>query len=284
MVQWFPGHMTKARRLITENVKLADVVVELADARVPASSRNPLLDELIGARPRLLILTKEDLAEKEATKAWLKYYNTAGVYALAVDAARGGKAARSRVIDAARRQAADILNARRGKGIINMTVRMMVVGIPNVGKSTFINFLAGRGSAVTGDRPGVTRGKQWVRLGADVELLDMPGLLWPKIEDGETGYKLAATGAIGDQALDRAEIAVWLLGWLMSHAPGRLKERYKVEENIAPAELLAEIGAKRGFLMAGGTPDREKTAVIVLDEFRGGKLGLVTMDKLDKNR
>jgi len=278
MVQWFPGHMAKARRLITENLKLVDVVTELADARLPASSRNPLLDELIGDKPRLLVLTKEDLADNEGTKAWLKYYNDAGLTALSVDASRGTRVARQSILDAVRKKAEGILLRRQGRGIINKTVRTMVVGIPNVGKSTLINFLAGQGAAGTGDKPGVTRGKQWIRLGKDVELLDMPGLLWPKIEDRETGNKLAATGAVSDQVFDREEIVLWLLGWLKAHTPGRLKGRYKVEEDQSPAELLVEISKRRGFLRAGGEIDREKSAVMIIDEFRGGKLGVFTMD------
>lgn len=280
MVQWFPGHMAKARRLITENVRLADVVVELADARIPASSRNPLLDELIGSGPRLLILIKEDLAEREGTGAWLEHYRASGLAALAVDAVRGSKNVKNGILAAVRKQAAGILGKRREKGIINKTVRMMVVGIPNVGKSTFINFLSGQGAALTGDKPGVTRGKQWVRLGKDIELLDMPGLLWPKIEDPEAGKKLAATGAVSDQVFDQLGIALWLLEWFKTRRPGRLQERYRVREEYSPAELLEEISRKRGFLKAGGIPDREKTAIMVIDEFRAGKLGTVTMDEI----
>ena len=284
MVQWFPGHMAKARRLICENIKLTDVVVELADARLPSSSRNPLLDELIGARPRLLVLTKEDLAEKEVTAAWIKHYGKEGVTALAANAVRGGTAVRKGILAAVREQADGILAKRQEKGIINKTVRMMVVGIPNVGKSTFINLLAGRGAAVTGDKPGVTRGKQWIRLVTDIELLDMPGLLWPKIEDKETGYKLAATGAVSDQVFDPTEVALWLLGWLQAYRPGRLQTRYAVEENQDIVGLLDEISRKRGFLKTGGIPDREKAAVMVIDEFRGGKLGAITMDEIDKEK
>ena len=278
-IQWFPGHMAKARRLITENLKLIDVVVELADARVPEGSRNPMFTDLIGAKRRVLVLTKEDLAEPNLTKNWLNYYHKNGISALALNSARPKKNSRKELLDHIRKEAQEILEKRARKGIINKTVRTMIVGIPNVGKSTLINFVAGRGAAETGDRPGVTKGKQWIRLEGDIELLDMPGILWPKIEDPELGRKLAVTGAISDRIFDPAELAVWLLEWLQISLPGRIKERYKIEEDGDGEALLTAISRKRGFLRAGGEPEREKGAIMLIDELRGGKLGPITLDR-----
>jgi ribosome biogenesis GTPase A len=278
-VQWFPGHMTKARRLIEENLKIVDVVLELADARVPESSRNPLLKELTGDKPRLLVLTKEDLADRNKTREWRKAYDREGLPNLAASFTRGGRNAKKDLTELIRALAQPLLEKRQKKGIINKTVRIMVVGIPNVGKSTLINFLAGRTAAETGDKPGVTKGKQWIRLANEIELLDMPGLLWPKIEDPAVGLKLAATGAIGEQAYDQAEVALWLLGWLVQNAPGRLAERYGVAETPDTPELMRAIGARRGFLLKKGEIDTLKTAVILLDELRGGKLGGITFDE-----
>lgn len=279
MIQWFPGHMAKTRKLIQENIKIVDVVVELADARLPGSSRNPLLDELIGDKPRLLLLTKEDLAEAELTRTWLASYIEKGIPAFACSFTQGGQGVKKRLLEKIREQAVSILEKRKKKGIINKTVRAMIVGIPNVGKSTLINFMAGRSAAETGDRPGVTRGKQWIRLGQDIELLDMPGILWPKFENRETGLKLAVTGAIRDQILDGPELAEWLIEQLLEHYPGRLATRYCVAESGSPHILLEAMGKKRGFLKTGGVPDLEKAAAMLLDEFRAGKLGPVTLDR-----
>lgn len=281
MIQWFPGHMAKTKRLIKENVKLADVVLELADARLPQSSRNPLLNELLGSKPRILVLTKEDLAEATATVKWLKHFNSTGLKTIAVNAADGTRTIRKKILESIREETTDLLEKRRAKGIINRSVRTMIVGIPNVGKSTLINFLARKGAAATGDKPGVTRGKQWIRLDEDVELLDMPGLLWPKFEDPEVGFKLAASGAISDEVVDRTELALWLTGWLVVRYPGRLAERYGINENLAALPLLEAITRKRGFLKSGGEAELHKGAVMLVDEFRAGKLGRCTFDHLD---
>lgn len=279
MIQWFPGHMTKARRLITENLKLVDVVIELADARVPAGSRNPIFEELIGKKPRALLLVKADLAEAELTRDWIKYYLKCGISAGSLNSLSVGRGEKKALLEMVRKAAAQVLERRAKKGIINKTVRTMVVGIPNVGKSTLINSLAGRGAAETGDKPGVTRGKQWIRLDNDIELLDMPGILWPKIEDPEVGKKLAATGAINDNIYDRVELVHWLLCWLTSNLPGKLEARYKVDERNEPEEILAEICKRRGFIKSGGSPDFLKGAVMLLDEFRAGKIGKITLDR-----
>jgi len=278
-IQCVPGHMAEARRLITENLKLVDVVVELADARLPESSRNPLFAELIGTKKRVLVLTKEDLAEPELTRNWLAYYRSNKVAALALNSARPTKNSRKELLEAIRKEAQEILEKKAKKGIINKTVRTMIVGIPNVGKSTLINFVAGRGAAETGDKPGVTKGKQWIRLEGDIELLDMPGILWPKIEDPEVGRKLAVSGAVSDRILDQAELAVWLLDWLRLTLPGRIKERYKLEEDGDGQALLTALSRKRGFLRAGGEVELEKGAIMLIDEFRAGKLGKITLDR-----
>jgi ribosome biogenesis GTPase A len=272
--------MAKTRRLVYENIKLVDVVTELCDARIPASSRNPLFDGLAGNKPRLLVLGKEDLADTAATGLWLEYYNRSGQKSLALNMVRGTKTARKKLLQAIRSLAEPVLAKRVQRGIKKQTVRTMVVGIPNVGKSTLINFLAGKGAAETGDRPGVTRGKQWIRLEGEVELLDMPGLLWPKFEDRETGLKLAVTGAIRDEAVDGQELALWLIKWLAGNAPGRIRERYGIEESKDANLLLEEISRKRGFLQRGGKVDVEKGAAMLLDEFRAGKIGAFTLDAL----
>lgn len=280
MIQWFPGHMAKTRRLISENIKLVDVVIELADARLPESSRNPLLAELIEKKPQILVLSKADLTDSAVTALWQKYFNSRGLQTVALNAVGGNKAMREKLLEAVRNQAAPILQRRQEKGIIKKTVRTMIVGIPNVGKSTLINFLSKKGVAATGDKPGVTRGKQWIRLDSDIELLDMPGMLWHKFEDQVVGYKLAVSGAISDEVVDKKELAFWLIQWLTENQKGRLAERYGIEETGETLEILTNIGKRRGFLMSGAEVDLLKTAVMLLDEFRGGKLGKITLDTL----
>jgi len=299
MIQWFPGHMAKTRRLIAENLKLVDVVIEMVDARLPFSSRNPLIDELIGAKPRLVIMAKADLAEEELTKAWINHFAKDGWPALACNFhSDQPKQLKNAILKGIKAQGAGVLERRQSRGIKDMTIRVMVTGIPNVGKSTLINLFAGKAQAETGDRPGVTRGKQWIRLSKDLELLDMPGILWPKIEDENAGRKLAVTGAIGENAYDPEELCLWLINWLRENRPGRLQERYKVAEDVVlekdetaatdeSAEslkqreahlILEEIGKKRGFLRKGGVVETLQTAVLVLDEVRAGKLGPITWD------
>lgn len=279
MINWFPGHMAKTRRLMADNMKLVDVVIELVDARLPMSSRNPVIDELVGIKPRVLALTKKDLAEETLTRAWLEYFKNKGVETLAMNLVRSDNAAKNDLVEKVRKQAAQVLQRRARRGIINQMIRTMVVGIPNSGKSTLINFMAGKSAAETGDRPGVTRGKQWIRLDNDLELLDMPGILWPKIEDPMVGYKLASTGAIGENAYNFQELTLWLIQWLTANVPGRIAARYKVDEIGDAEELITKISRKRGFLRHGGEIDLEKGSMILLDEFRGGKLGRITMDR-----
>lgn len=279
MVNWFPGHMAKTRRLIMENIKLVDVVIELVDARLPVSSRNPLIQEILGAKPLVLVLNKSDLAEEEYSQKWLQHFHQQGCTAIVFDALKNrGRNEKKRLLQLVNKQAEHVLARRAAKGIKNRTIRLMILGIPNVGKSTLINNLTGRGVTETGDKPGVTKGKQWVRLAEGFELLDTPGILWPKFEDQVTGLKLAATGAIKAEVYDSLELAVWLLGWLRENKPGRIAERYQVVEDREAVVLLEDICRKRGLLVRGGEPDSEKGANIVLAEYRGGKLGKVTMD------
>ncbi|MGI6606359.1 MAG: ribosome biogenesis GTPase YlqF [Peptococcia bacterium] len=281
MVNWFPGHMAKTKRLILDHLKLVDVVLELVDARLPASSRNPLLQELLGEKPAVLVLNKAGLAEEEETAKWLEYYTAQGISTLVFDSVQNrGRNRQKKILEMVRKEAQSVLTRRLARGIKNRTIRLMVVGIPNVGKSTLINNLAGKEATETADRPGVTRGKQWIRLENEIELLDMPGILWPKFDNEVTGYKLAVTGAIKDTIYDSLELSLWLLGWMLEHKPGRIAARFSVEEKPDTPVVLTEICRKRGLLVPGGKVDLEKGAAILLSEFRGGKLGRMTMDSL----
>lgn len=271
-MHWFPGHMARARRLVQENLKLVDVVVELLDARIPCSSRNPLINEILGPKPRLVVLNKTDLADPALTEKWLKWYEKQGFPSVAVDSLR--------------RRGTELVPAlirERGRGTARKpAVRCMVVGIPNVGKSFFINALAGRKAARTGDRPGITRGKQWVRLERGLELLDTPGVLWPKLEDPEVALKLAATGAIKEEVYDAAEVALWLARWLGSHYPDSLEVRYGFAgaDGGEAHRFLEYVAGKRNMLGPGGVPDLYRAALHFLKEFRQGLLGRITLDWL----
>lgn len=278
-VQWFPGHMAKAQKLLTENVKLVDVVMELRDARIPESSYNPLLQTVIGAKPRLVILTKSDLADPQATKGWIAHLRQAGdaeVLAIDVHSPNLGKA----ILPKLEQLAAPKLPRNKQNGAPLRPVRTMVVGIPNVGKSSLINALAKRAAAKTGALPGVTRAKQWIRLAESVELLDTPGMLWPKLEDPEGARKLAVTGAVGQGGFDELELAAWLLSYLAARH-GQLLQRYKVEDlSQSGDQLLSEVGRRRGCLVAGGKVDLSRAADLVLLEFRTGKMGALTLDEV----
>ncbi|RJQ40849.1 MAG: ribosome biogenesis GTPase YlqF [Nitrospiraceae bacterium] len=279
-IQWYPGHMVKARRLVQDNLKLVDMVVELLDARIPLSSRNPNIDDVLGNKPRIIVLNKADLADDSQTEKWKKYFQeNNGSICIPLDSQQG-KGINSLIGTAQDR--ADEVNARlAAKGRKPRPVRLMMVGIPNVGKSSLINRLAGKGSARTGDRPGMTRGKQWIKVGKGLELLDTPGILWPKFDDPEIGFKLAVTGAIKDEIINIEQVTLKLLDYLILKYPENLRTRYKLEElEEDPAETLRKIGAKRGCLVMGGNIDTLKTAVIVLNEFRAGKIGLFTLDEL----
>ena len=278
LVQWFPGHMAKTRRLIAECLPQVDLVAELRDARIPQSSGNPELSELLGGKKRLVILNKSDTADPSATARWLSYYKQQGLAAMAADS-RSGKAL-EQLMPLVRETLAELLERRAAKGL-SRAVRMMVVGIPNVGKSSFINRLAGEKRAKVEDRPGVTRSKQWVPVNRELELLDMPGVLWPKFDDPAVGERLAFTGAVKDQVIDTELLAMRLLALLRDAYP-TLLARYKIDASVAadlePYGLLCLVGKKRGMLISGGEVNTERAAAVVLDEYRGGKLGRLTLE------
>lgn len=277
-IQWFPGHMAKTRRLITENLKLVDIVVELKDARIPYSSTNPILAEILGNKPRVIALNKCDMADEAMLKEWIAYYKSQGVTAVPVDSIKGtGIGTLKNEIKNALK---DKTQKAIEKGMKERDPRMMVVGIPNVGKSSFINKLAGRAGAKTGDRPGVTTAKQWIRISGGYELLDTPGILWPKFEDEFVGRNLAFTGAIRDEVYDIAEAACELCTLLAQKAPDALCEKYKLSsvEGLMGHEILFDIGKKRGCLISGGDVDYDRAARILLDEFRACKLGKIVLE------
>ena len=278
-IQWYPGHMAKARRMLEENLKLIDVVVELVDARAPLATRNPDFDALFSQKSRVILLNKSDLASAEQTKKWIEYYKAQNINAIAfVYTSSAKRKAAVSLIEAA---AADKVAKMKEKGVIK-TVRAMVVGIPNVGKSTFINRIAGETKAKVGDKPGVTKGKQWVKVSPYLELMDTPGLLWPKLENEALAKHLAYIGSINDDIMDAERLAADLLCELMAICPGALKERYKkIEDGMAAHELLEAVARSRGFILQGGVMDTERAARIVLDEFRAGRIAKITLESPD---
>ncbi len=279
-IQWFPGHMAKTRRLMKANLPLVDVVVEITDARVPASSRNPEMKNLVGGKPRIVVLNKCDMSDEGLTAEWIEYYRTNGVKAIAMDC-RSGKGL-NKLVPTVKEVMKRELEKRVAKGMEGKPIRMMVVGIPNVGKSSFINRVAGGKRTKVEDRPGVTRGKQWVTLEKGIDLLDMPGVLWPKFDDKTVGEHLAFTGAIKDDILDTELLAMRLADLLDRECHSLLCARYKLTDeetaNIEPYDLLSLIGAKRGMKVSGGEVDTERAAAMLLDEFRGGKIGRITLE------
>lgn len=279
-IQWFPGHMAKTRRLMKANLPLVDVVVEITDARVPASSRNPEMKNLVGGKPRVVVLNKCDMADKALTVEWIEYYHANGVKAIAMDC-RSGKGL-NKLVPTVKEVMKKELEKRAAKGIEGKPIRIMVVGIPNVGKSSFINRVAGGKRTKVEDRPGVTRGKQWVTLEKGIDLLDMPGVLWPKFDDKTVGEHLAFTGAIKDDILDTELLAMRLADLLNREWHSLLCERYKLTDeetaDIEPYDLLSLIGAKRGMKVSGGDVNTERAAAMLLDEFRGGKIGRITLE------
>ena len=277
-LSWFPGHMTKTRRMITAEIGSMDAVCEIVDARIPLSSRNPDLDELTAGKPRVVVLNRVDQADPNMTKRWAAWFRAQGCAVIEADAKSG--AGVKQFAGAVRTLLKDKIAAYEAKGQVGRVLRVMVLGIPNVGKSTFINKVSGRKAAKAEDRPGVTRGKQWVPMDKTLELLDTPGILWPKFEDVDVGIRLAFTGAIRDEVVDIEELAMKLMDYLGAHYPEALTERYKI--TVEPGEdgwvLLNKAGRKRGFLISGGEVDTERMSRILLDEFRGGKLGRFTLE------
>lgn len=278
-VQWFPGHMAKTRRKIQESLSLVDGVTELRDARIPLSSTNPELNELIGNKPKIILLNKADLADEQTTKEWIDFYASQNIKALAVDC-RSGKG-----LNLFRKTVNEVLKDKirqnEEKGMAGKALRLMVVGIPNTGKSSFINRMAGNGKAKVEDRAGVTRHNQWYVIENGIQLLDTPGVLWPKFEDKDVGYKLAFTGGIKDDILDIEELSMKLLDILAKDYPDRLTERYKVTDfcDMESYELLEYIGRKRGMLISGGEVNTLRAATMLFDELRGGKLGKISFER-----
>ena len=277
-VQWFPGHMAKTRRLIQESLPLIDGVVEIVDARLPVSSRNPELDSWLGEKPRIILLNKADMAEDAATKRWIAHFAKQDILALPVDC-KTGKGLNG-FQDVVHRRLGDVLEKYKAKGMVGRTLRLMVVGIPNVGKSSFINRMAGGSKAKVADKPGVTRGNQWFTVGKGIELMDTAGVLWPKFDDPAVGERLAFTGAVKDVVTDVELLAVRLLDIVGLNYPKMLEERYKIAipEEMDGYDLLQLIGRKRGMLISGGEIDTERAAVMILDEYRGGKWGRITLE------
>lgn len=274
--QWYPGHMTKAKRQMQEDMKLIDIVIELVDARVPSASRNPDIDELGKNKFRLIIMNKSDLSDEAKNQEWSRYFKEKGYFVVCLDSRskNGMKAVQNTIMEVC----SEKIERDRKRGIKNRPVRAMVVGIPNVGKSTFINSFAGKACAKTGNKPGVTKGKQWIRLNKNVELLDTPGILWPKFEDQTVGLKLALIGAIKDEILNIDELSLELIRVLREQYPGILKERYELDENTTEVEILKQIAEKRKCISRGEELDYSKAAALVIEEFRSGKLGKITLE------
>jgi ribosome biogenesis GTPase A len=277
-IQWFPGHMTKTRRMIGANISLVDAVVEILDARIPMSSRNPDMNGMIGNKPRLFILNKADIADPKMTDKWISYFKKQGIAAIPMDC-KSGRGVKN-FTGAVEQLLAPLLEKRKKAGMIGTPIRLMIVGIPNVGKSSFINRMAQSKRAKVEDRPGVTRTKQWVKIGSNMELLDMPGVLWPKFDDQEVAKRLAFTGAINDDVVDIETLAMMLLEYLAKSYPDTLTVRYKMTEftEMGGIELLETMGRKRGMLISGGEVNTERAAITLIDEYRSGKLGRMTLE------
>ncbi|MBQ2966925.1 MAG: ribosome biogenesis GTPase YlqF [Clostridia bacterium] len=276
-IQWFPGHMKKTERQIEENIRLVDIVYELVDARIPLSSKNPDIERMIQQKPRIILLNKSDLADKNATDKWISYYKSEHTAVIPICSQSGDGLKNIQKIT--EQMLADKIARQKQKGMVGKGIKALVVGVPNVGKSSFINKICGRSSAKTGDRPGVTKGKQWITVNPSLQLLDTPGILWPKFEDNNIAYSLAFTGAIRDEIIDVEELGVKLCGLLRNFYPDSLRVRYKLEDlSEDDYELLHQIGRKRGCVVSGGEIDTRKAAILLLDEFRGGKLGRITLE------
>ncbi len=275
-IQWYPGHMTKAKRMMQENIKLIDIVIELVDARVPLSSKNPDIDELAKNKYRMILLNKSDLADNRITAKWESYYKEKGYFVYCLDSRKntGMKAITDMVQEACKEK----LERDKKRGILNRPIRAMVVGIPNVGKSTFINSYAKKACAKVGNKPGVTKGKQWIRISKNVELLDTPGILWPKFEDQEIGKRLAYIGSINDEIIDKAELAYKFIEFLKNKYCNVISERYNINSELSAYDILSEIAITRKCIVKGNEPDINKAANMLFDDFRSGKLGNISLE------
>lgn len=278
--QWYPGHMTKAKRMMQENIMLIDLVIEVLDARIPISSRNPDIDELAKGKGRIVLLNKSDLADPEENKKWMRYFEDRGIHVLEINAKAGTGV--KNIKGLVERACREKIERDRRRGIVNRPIRAMVVGIPNVGKSTFINAFAGKACTKTGNKPGVTKGKQWIRLGKNLELLDTPGILWPKFEDNAVGMHLAFIGSMNDEIIYLDELACDLLTCIRTLYPGALSERYGIPEEGGEVQLLEAVAESRKCYARGETLDTEKAAGILLDDFRSGKIGRMTLEVCDE--
>ena len=276
--QWYPGHMTKAKRMMQENIKLIDLIIEVVDARIPVSSRNPDIDELGKNKARLILLNKSDLADERQNEKWTQHFTEKGFFVVKANSKSG--AGIRQVLPVIMEACKEKIERDRKRGIQNRPVRAMVVGIPNVGKSTFINSFAGKACTKTGNKPGVTKGKQWIRINKNVELLDTPGILWPKFEDQSVGAKLAMVGSIKDEILNLEELSLELLGYLHRYYEGILKERYDGEESEDRLKMLETIAVNRNCLQKGSELDYGKASNILLEEFRNGKIGRITLEQV----
>ena len=280
-IQWFPGHMTKTKRMIEASLKLVDAVAEIKDARIPISSTNPDIDTLVGSKPRIILLNKCDMADPSTTAKWIEYYKKHGIYALPIDCKSGRGL--DRFIPECRKLLKPLIEKKQARGIMNPSIRVMIVGIPNVGKSSFINRIVKQNRAKVEDRPGVTRGNQWFTLDRGFEMLDTPGVLWPKFEDQVVGERLAFTGAVKDQILDTELLAVRLLDLLKDIRPAAFLERFKLDaetvSDMDSYEILELIGRRRGMLVSGGEVNTERASAMLLDEFRAAKLGRITLER-----
>lgn len=278
--QWYPGHMTKAKRMMEENIKLIDVVIELVDARIPLSSKNPDIDELAKNKSRIILLNKNDLAHKGRTEEWKNYFEEKGFFVATVNSKSGNgvKAVQNIVMEACKEK----IERNKRRGIINRPMRAMIVGIPNVGKSTFINSFAGKACTKTGNKPGVTKGKQWIKLNKNVELLDTPGILWPKFEDQAVGLRLAFIGSIKEEILNVIDLAVEMIKFLREHYQGVLSERYQADESKDPVEVLEHIATVRSCKKPGDVLDLDKAAKILMEDYRNGRLGQITLEFPEK--
>ncbi len=275
--QWYPGHMTRAKRAMQEDIKLIDVVIELVDARIPFSSKNPDINNLAQNKSRILLLNKSDMADPAVMKHWIRYYEQQGYLAMAINSKKRNELKQVHAL--IQKACQEKIERDRKRGILNRPVRAMIVGIPNVGKSTFINSFAGKACTKTGNKPGVTKGKQWIRLNKQVELLDTPGILWPKFEDQQVGKHLALIGSIKDELLQSVELALELIPFLVEEYPGTLAQHYQLQEEGEPSDILLAIARSRGCVKTGNEADYDKAAFLLLDDFRNARLGKITLER-----